>query len=243
MQRPVKSTRNSESGNVLFLILIAVALFAALSYAVTQSSRSGGGDASSEKSLVAGSEVTQYPAGVRTAIMRMIVTSGITADQLMFDTPSSFGTAITAANQRYSVFYPTGGGATYQQAPFDVMANGAPGTWHFNALYQIANIGTTSTGSDPSGNEIIAFLDGITSGVCSKIDSQLGITTVPVVGTALTTHTTDQVASSNGSTTSTFPATSGTVITSVPVITGQPFGCFRNGAAGNYVYYHVLIER
>ena len=75
---------------MLFLILIAVALFAALSYAVTQSSRSGSGDANSEKSLVSGAEVTQYPAGVRTAIVRMVISNNISVDQLYFDDPSTF---------------------------------------------------------------------------------------------------------------------------------------------------------
>ena len=67
------ANRDSERGNVLFLILIAVALFAALSYAVTQSSRSGGGDAGKETNLVNSAQLTQYPAGIRTAIVRMIV--------------------------------------------------------------------------------------------------------------------------------------------------------------------------
>src|ERR1039458_1324840 len=63
--------RIKESGNVLFLILIAVALFAALSYAVTQSSRSGSTESTGEKSLISSSTLTQYPAGVRTDIIRM----------------------------------------------------------------------------------------------------------------------------------------------------------------------------
>src|SRR5690348_16442752 len=91
-QSACADNRQSESGNVLFLILIAVALFAALSYAVTQSSRSGSGEATSEKSLISGAQITQYPAGVRTDIIRMVIDNNISIDQLEFNGPSDFGT-------------------------------------------------------------------------------------------------------------------------------------------------------
>ena len=69
----IENKRSGERGNVLFLILIAVALFAALSYAVTQSTRSGSGDASGETNLISSAQLTQYPAGIRTSIVRMII--------------------------------------------------------------------------------------------------------------------------------------------------------------------------
>ncbi|MBI4031193.1 MAG: hypothetical protein HY370_05905 [Proteobacteria bacterium] len=109
--------RSGERGNVLFLILIAVALFAALSYAVTQSTRSGTGDASSETSLVNSSTLTQYPAGIRTGLVRMIVSKGAVADDLAFNTPSDF----PLGNNNFGVFHPAGGQATYQLAPAYVM--------------------------------------------------------------------------------------------------------------------------
>src|SRR5690606_2698113 len=84
--------REAESGNVLFLILIAVALFAALSYAVTQSTRSGGGDASGETNLISSAQVTQYPASVRTSLVRMIIGGKSIDTPITFNTPSDFGT-------------------------------------------------------------------------------------------------------------------------------------------------------
>jgi hypothetical protein len=238
--------RQSESGNVLFLILIAVALFAALSYAVTQSSRSGSGEATSEKSLISGAQVTQYPAGVRTDIIRMMIDSNIAVDKLDFNAPSDFGSLVANPSGKFTtgVFHPDGGGATYQLAPSDVMDNASPGTWYYNASFYILNIGTTPT-SDSSGNELTAFLPGIKQSVCQKIDDALGIASspVPVVTGAASTYETQQ---GTGTGYTAFPTTAGTQIVSSSgaSLDGQPFGCFATtDATPLYVYYHVLLER
>ncbi len=70
-----------DSGNVLFLILIAVALFAALAYAVTSSSRSGGGDISKEKASALASQILNHGIAVRTAVTRMTM-NGIAPENL-----------------------------------------------------------------------------------------------------------------------------------------------------------------
>lgn len=61
----------SNSGNVLFLILIAVALFAALSYAVTSSSRGGGIDAKKDSSELIASEIMNYVSSLEQAVTRL----------------------------------------------------------------------------------------------------------------------------------------------------------------------------
>lgn len=79
--------QRDQSGNVLFLILIAVALFAALSYVVTNSSRSGGGDSLREKERLAASELLNYIVSVRSGVLRMLI-SGVPAERLSAYTPN-----------------------------------------------------------------------------------------------------------------------------------------------------------
>ena len=71
-----------EQGNVLFLILIAVVLFAALSYAVTKSTQGGGKGVNEEKMRTAAAGIQQYVADMRSAVQRLMVSNGCTIENL-----------------------------------------------------------------------------------------------------------------------------------------------------------------
>ena len=244
--------RQNESGNVLFLILIAVALFAALSYAVTSSSRSGGNDANNETNLISSATITQYPAAIRTAILRMQVSDGVDISDLEFNAPDVFEdcTAVNSVVGAHCVFHPNGGSATYVSAPADVMDDNQPGVWTFNGDFEINNIGISTDGSE-AGNEIIAFLPGIKQGVCNRINQELGITGIPATGATIagTDDTTagynrimDEGLGIEGTNDILLGSETG-AIAGTAALDGQAYGCFRNTASGDYVYFHVLVEQ
>ncbi|OIN85877.1 MAG: hypothetical protein AUJ12_08040 [Alphaproteobacteria bacterium CG1_02_46_17] len=237
-----KPKARSDSGNVLFLILIAVALFAALSYAVTQSTRSGGGDASSETNLVNSSQITQYPASLKTSITRMIISNSITPYELSFDDPSLFSTNLTTtALQSANVFYPTGGGAVYALAP-DSVVTASPQAWVFNTNNQIQDIGQTD-GSAPTDvtADTIAFLPNVKKAICEKIHSQLGLATTFTNAEVSIDYTNNQESTYGAADDRILIAVGGTIGATATELVGQPQGCFRVGTA--YIYYAVLVER
>lgn len=245
---------NRERGNILFLILIAVALFAALSYAVTSSTRGGSSDASSETNAVNAAQLSQYPSGVRTAILRMIISQGIGADELEFDPTADFD----AGSPTFGVFHPSAGGALPGEAQPDVMASGAQGTWLFNSNYQVFNIGTDAAAN--SANDVIAFLPGVKRSLCKKLNDEHGIAATDdtdsneigdarVVIANVPTALLNQDATNTGigayAATHVIGEASGAGVD----FRGQAFGCadFNDGTPstldGDLVYYHVLVER
>ena len=77
--------REAEQGNVLFLILIVVFLFAALTYAAAYSTRPSSSDAGTEKSRINGADLTQYAGFIENSIVRMTATGGCDENTISFE--------------------------------------------------------------------------------------------------------------------------------------------------------------
>ena len=125
-----------QSGNALFLILIAVALFAALAYAVTQSGR-GGGNTNKEQATLAAAQIDGFFGDVQATITRLMLTGGCTDTQisfannvytkynsgsgpngLLFPADGAAGSNLNAPLDKHcDVFDPAGGGLTPQTFP------------------------------------------------------------------------------------------------------------------------------
>lgn len=218
MTPTLTNMRRNEQGNALFLILIAVILFAALSYAITQSNRSGGNTAR-ETNLISSTTVTQYPSAVRTGVTRMLLRGRIPSE-LLFHAPGSF----TGGSEHLEVFHPSGGGVSFQNVDpntVDVNASGVPqGQWYFLKNKVVTDVGTTT-------GEVVAVLTRVKTGVCQQINEQItGSSAIPASGL------TEAQAIADGA--NDFTGTD---------ITGRPFQCVSVTTPASNVYYHVVSEQ
>jgi hypothetical protein len=237
MKKEMKPTNKNERGNALFLILIAVALFAALSYAVTQSGR-GGGNISKEQALISASQITQYPSSIRSAVTRMVITG----------TPVSTLDFLVAGTGSTAVFHADGGGVISMAPPANI---GTAVNWGFADATVAANqyyIDGVGTDTNATGADVIAVLNGLSDAVCSQILKGLALDTTirtNVGAVALTGYQWATAAGTNimaggsatkGATNSFVSATPA----SIPL--GTAFACVLNSGGLN-VYYHAIVEQ
>lgn len=175
-----------QSGNVLFLILIAVALFAALSYAVTRSTRSGG-SAKKEQLRTTAASILDFAATMRTAMMRMKVSNGCADNQFDFSNGVykladgqflNVANSNAPANGTCKLFAATGGGVApvlFSPTYFDFSPgyDATPGH-SFVRTAQVAREGTDSPGSANS-NELLMSIMYLKKDLCMAINDLAGI--------------------------------------------------------------------
>lgn len=179
---------SNASGNVLFLILVAVVLFAALSYAVTQSSR-GTGSVSKETAQIHASQITQYPTLLKQEILRMNV-KGSTLTDIRF----AYNNIPAPANQfdwqnqmgywnndpENEIFNPAGGGVFFQIPDPKWCLDNQCSYTPFEGLWNFAVSGNTISGKKMLGvgtanADTIAILGPLPLETCNAINEGLGL--------------------------------------------------------------------
>lgn len=221
-----KFSAKCQRGNALFLILIAVALFAALSYAITQSGR-GGGTINKEQAIISAAQMTQFAAGIRAVVSRMVVT-GTAIDDVSFERDMTQAPCDTTPQN--CVFSPAGGDATYTDPPPNTGT-----TWFFAPVNQGNYIADVGTNTDLTGTEAMGFMQITSEALCKAINNGLGLGNSVVNNTGML----DEL--SIGSNTNAAYGVRGSVVDAYP---GEAFGCtYDSGGLAMYVYFHAMIEQ
>lgn len=230
-----------QKGNALFLILLAVALFAALSYAVTQSSSTQKGIDGEKLSLYV-NDVLEFAQALRTGVTQ-VYTDGISESDIRFAHPDlavAYGNP-SSLNGEQMVFSPSGGGIQYKEPPAGINDGS---DWLFTGKSCVPNVGAggTSCNSNAREMDLIAILPNVTEEFCIAVNQRIGVNNPSDAppqdqGSAYDTST--------GHFAGTFTANH-LIYDSGGALTGQKTGCFEGGsapAAGTYHFYQVLLER
>lgn len=228
--------KRSLAGNVLFLILIAVALFAALAYAVTQSSRSSGDGVSKDKVRIAAATLLQYSTMMEQVVSRLQVINHCSDLEIDFYlagvTDVDYQHAVE--NNACKIFHADGGALPYQTIP-DEIATTPGDIWRFTGQqYHMAVA---------SGEPELVATAIVTREACIAINDKLGITNPsgnPPVDAHFVYEGNIKFDGGNSGVVGGYAANA---YIDVAQLESKRSGCGYNNNDAKYLYFHVLIAR
>ena len=172
--------KNSLKGNVLFIILITVALFAALSYAVSGSMRGGTGTITSEQARVAAGEILRAMQDIKQGYQYLWTQQGCSIDEISFIMTGKavgaedFDALSPKSDDSCDVFSPLGAGISYPQnlGQYQNETNAGTSFNHFvfwfsgfnpGGVYGVDSLGTASS-------DHIMWLQAVNNDVCINVN-------------------------------------------------------------------------
>lgn len=228
---------NAQAGNVLVIILIAVALFAALSF-VTSTMMRGRAQVGTEKAGIYVSEILTYARSVNEAVRFMRVSNECDDEAMSFErspydgTDADYENANAPMDFSCHVFHPRGGGVAFSAMHseiFDAAYNGDAdyGQWVISGFSKILGLGNDSRG------ELILALPYLKKPICEilakRVGQSLPIPVDNVAGIDLTKFI------GNYASIETYDAVDDLMTGCINVTSG--------GSAQHYTFFSVLISR
>ena len=230
----------NKCGNVLFLILVAIALFAALSYAVTQSGRSGG-NVDKELALLQVSNTVQYASSVRQAVSKLRI-NGCSEREISFEnsTVTLYSNPYAPSDNSCHVFDPAGGGISFSP-PTQGINDGS--NWEFSAIAQVIGQGQSTPDTLVDAHTDLAmYLRGVHQEACETANKETGLSSIPVDNGDLTPDPFRGAYDNNDILDGCTPNC--TTIAASPFSVSRPsMGCFQENDTRDYVIFRVLLPR
>ncbi len=177
-------SRIHASGNVLFIIMLGIGLFAALTVAVTQSGKNVGG-AEKEKLTLMASEIIDYGSALKIATQKIMISNGCADTDLSYENTTVAGYEHSpVAQDKCKIFSPLGGKLSYK-APdtrwLDTTksAQATYGHWAVTSANAVSGVGAGFGTTDHTlayTKDLIAGLPWLRKDLCIVINEKLGIT-------------------------------------------------------------------
>ncbi len=242
----------AESGNALVYVLIAIGLFAALSFTLTrQTDTSEGGSITEEQVELTTTQLISYATQARSALDQMDFSS-VRPSEMIFILPSdaNFETETPPAIRNiYKVYHPDGGGLIPGTLPEKAIAQvntTPPPGWYMGRFNNVdwTPLGPGNTagtaGAEAPYEEVILIAYQISQAVCEKINEKvIGTNTIPTISVPLKQVFIDDATTGYGAGTNTHLTTgTGNICVECENVSSL---CVQQG--GIYGFYNILADQ
>lgn len=240
--------RAREQGSAIFYILICVALFAALSYAVANMMRSGANSTDQEQTMLATGDILHFATSLRTAIQQMRI-GGVADTEVSFENNIVTGydnPNCTLPRTDCFVFHPRGGGISYaaprkEWLDSDHATKPGYGQWYIPEKTCVEGAGAESgncAGDGVDNEDLVVILPWIKEDICLAINSKMS---VGAPGAAPPADADGAWSASNGKFRGVFSDTGSDTDNARLDAGGARSGCIA--VDGGFAYFSVLLAR
>lgn len=243
-----KDLTYTQNGSAIFIILIAIALFAALSFVVGGMLRGGGADVgASEKRTMMIGEMLDYSRKMKLAIQQMRIANDCDDDEISFSQASGDAYEYSSPlDDSCKVFEIAGGNMSSFAIDSSLLVDSSGlskttgyGEMHFTGEADIDTVGSSCGGGGSSScRDLLLLVPYLKKDVCDEINTKLSIdnyASIDIDGHDYADS--DKFTGTYGS------STGASIGDGTSYLDGKTVGCFTETDHPSYTFFQVLIAR
>ncbi len=233
---------SNQSGNALWFILLAVALFGILTATVSSNMSQVEQTGSKEQNRIKALALIRYAKEIEAGVQRMYL-NGVSENDLDFVQMNATYNNPNCNSDECDVFAVSGGGVQLR-APEDILGNAASSTdWQLTDDNRVYRLGCDEHSFDCT--ELLLLIKHIPTAICLEVNSALGIENPSgdapqMIGIQEGAGFTGAYNAANS-----YILGGPNVTQEAPQLSGKSTGCFYEygGGQNQYFFYQVLTER